>query len=182
MTLRHGPIVLAPIRPATAPPGSGSAATTAPGCDRGRRPCRQARRSGPDDVPGPRTDADQAGQGRADAALAGLLRLSRRAGKAGAGIGQLTVSGIVGGSASWGQIGYWIDERLRRSGDHPDSCRVSGRLLLPGHGAASDRDRDPAGEHQEPAGGRQARASGPRGCDRATCTSTATGATIWCSR
>jgi [ribosomal protein S5]-alanine N-acetyltransferase len=26
--------------------------------------------------------------------------------------GQMTVSGIVGGSASWGQIGYWIDQRL----------------------------------------------------------------------
>ncbi len=26
--------------------------------------------------------------------------------------GQLTVSGIVGGSAGWGQVGYWIDQRL----------------------------------------------------------------------
>jgi ribosomal-protein-alanine N-acetyltransferase len=35
--------------------------------------------------------------------------------------GQLTVSGIVGGSASWGQIGYWIDERFAGRGIVPTS-------------------------------------------------------------
>lgn len=33
--------------------------------------------------------------------------------------GQLTVSGIVGGSASWGQIGYWVDQRLAGRGIIP---------------------------------------------------------------
>ena len=33
--------------------------------------------------------------------------------------GQLTVSGIVGGSAGWGQIGYWVDQRLAGRGIIP---------------------------------------------------------------
>ena len=37
--------------------------------------------------------------------------------------GQLTVSGIVGGSASWGQIGYWIDQRLAGRGIIPPPWR-----------------------------------------------------------
>jgi ribosomal-protein-alanine N-acetyltransferase len=39
--------------------------------------------------------------------------------------GQLTVSGIVGGSASWGQIGYWIDERLAGRGIVPTSVALA---------------------------------------------------------
>ncbi|MCW2809962.1 MAG: putative acetyltransferase [Friedmanniella sp.] len=34
-------------------------------------------------------------------------------------VGQLTVSGIVDGSASWGQVGYWVDERYAGRGIIP---------------------------------------------------------------
>ena len=56
--------------------------------------------------------------------------------------GQLTVSGIVGGSASWGQIGYWIDQRLAGRGIIPTAVGAGRRLLLPSHGTSSHRDRD----------------------------------------
>ena len=39
--------------------------------------------------------------------------------------GQLTVSGIVGGSASWGQIGYWIDERMAGRGIIPTAVALA---------------------------------------------------------
>jgi ribosomal-protein-alanine N-acetyltransferase len=39
--------------------------------------------------------------------------------------GQLTVSGIVGGSASWGQIGYWIDERFAGRGIVPTAVALA---------------------------------------------------------
>ena len=39
--------------------------------------------------------------------------------------GQLTVSGIVGGSASWGQIGYWIDQRLAGRGIIPTAVALA---------------------------------------------------------
>ena len=44
-----------------------------------------------------------------------------------AGAVQREVSGIVGGSASWGQIGYWIDERFAGRGIVPASV-----ALVPG--------------------------------------------------
>jgi ribosomal-protein-alanine N-acetyltransferase len=40
-------------------------------------------------------------------------------------VGQLTVSGIVGGSASWGQIGYWIDERFAGRGIVPAAVALA---------------------------------------------------------
>ena len=40
-------------------------------------------------------------------------------------VGQLTVSGIVGGSASWGQIGYWIDERYAGRGIIPTAVALA---------------------------------------------------------
>ena len=40
-------------------------------------------------------------------------------------VGQLTVSGIVGGSASWGQIGYWIDERFAGRGIIPTAVALA---------------------------------------------------------
>lgn len=40
--------------------------------------------------------------------------------------GQLTVSGIVGGSASWGQIGYWVDQRLAGHGIIPKAVALAG--------------------------------------------------------
>lgn len=39
--------------------------------------------------------------------------------------GQLTVSGIVGGSASWGQIGYWVDQRLAGNGIIPTAVALA---------------------------------------------------------
>lgn len=39
--------------------------------------------------------------------------------------GQLTVSGIVGGSASWGQIGYWIDRRFAGRGVIPTAVAIA---------------------------------------------------------
>jgi ribosomal-protein-alanine N-acetyltransferase len=39
--------------------------------------------------------------------------------------GQLTVSGIVGGSASWGQIGYWLDERWAGRGIMPTAVALA---------------------------------------------------------
>ena len=39
--------------------------------------------------------------------------------------GQLTVSGIVGGSASWGQIGYWVDQRLAGRGIIPTAVALA---------------------------------------------------------
>ncbi len=39
--------------------------------------------------------------------------------------GQLTVSGIVGGSASWAQIGYWIDERFAGRGIVPAAVALA---------------------------------------------------------
>jgi len=39
--------------------------------------------------------------------------------------GQLTVSGIVGGSASWAQIGYWVDQRLAGRGIIPTAVALA---------------------------------------------------------
>ena len=39
--------------------------------------------------------------------------------------GQLTVSGIVGGSACWGQIGYWVDQRLAGRGIIPTAVALA---------------------------------------------------------
>ena len=39
--------------------------------------------------------------------------------------GQLTVSGILGGSASWGQIGYWVDQRLAGHGIIPTAVALA---------------------------------------------------------
>jgi ribosomal-protein-alanine N-acetyltransferase len=40
-------------------------------------------------------------------------------------VGQLTVSGIVGGSAAWGQIGYWIDQRVAGRGIVPTAVALA---------------------------------------------------------
>ena len=39
--------------------------------------------------------------------------------------GQLTVSGIVGGSASWAQIGYWVDAELAGRGIIPTAVALA---------------------------------------------------------
>ncbi len=40
-------------------------------------------------------------------------------------VGQLTVSGIVAGSASWGQIGYWVDQRWAGRGIVPTAVALA---------------------------------------------------------
>ncbi|HET7386316.1 MAG TPA: GNAT family protein [Nocardioidaceae bacterium] len=42
----------------------------------------------------------------------------------GAFVGQLTVTNIVGGSARWGQIGYWIDQRHAGQGVIPTAVAL----------------------------------------------------------
>jgi ribosomal-protein-alanine N-acetyltransferase len=123
VTLHHGPVQLAPMRrrdrsawervrsantdwlrpwEATLPPGAQVGPTTYEGLVR--------------------TLTRQAREGRMlpwllffDPGGRGPLQLA----------GQLTVSGIVGGSASWGQIGYWIDERLAGRGIVPTAVALA---------------------------------------------------------
>ena len=123
VTLRHGPVQLAPMR------------------QRDRAAWDEVRRANaawlrpweatlpPGAQPGPSTYAAlvraltrQAREGRMlpwlvfyDAGGRGGRRLA----------GQLTVSGIVGGSASWGQIGYWVDERLAGRGIIPTAVALT---------------------------------------------------------
>lgn len=40
-------------------------------------------------------------------------------------VGQLTVSGIVGGSAAWGQIGYWVDQQWAGRGIVPTAVAMA---------------------------------------------------------
>ncbi|MBA8794629.1 ribosomal-protein-alanine N-acetyltransferase [Friedmanniella endophytica] len=40
-------------------------------------------------------------------------------------VGQLTVSGIVAGSASWGQVGYWIDQQWAGRGIVPTAVAMA---------------------------------------------------------
>ena len=74
--------------------------------------------------------AQPSGPRRADAALAGLLRRGRRPGETAALAGQLTVSGIVGGSASWGPDRLLGRPATGRTRHHPDGRGAGGGLLL----------------------------------------------------
>lgn len=40
-------------------------------------------------------------------------------------VGQLTVSGIAGGSASWAQVGYWVDQRVAGRGIVPTAVALA---------------------------------------------------------
>jgi [ribosomal protein S5]-alanine N-acetyltransferase len=123
VTLRHGPVILAPLRhrdgaawervrrenaswlrpwEATLPPDSPSGPSTYAGLV--RSVSRQAR------------------EGRMLPWLVFYEEESNRSKQRLA--GQLTVSGIVGGSASWGQIGYWIDQRLAGRGIIPTAVAL----------------------------------------------------------
>lgn len=124
VSLRHGPTTLAPMRlrdrsawervrransswlrpwEATLPPGSQVGPTTYAGLVRSLS--RQAR------------------EGRM---LPWLIFYDTSDGRAKPDFaGQLTVSGIVGGSASWGQIGYWVDERLAGRGIVPTAVALA---------------------------------------------------------
>jgi ribosomal-protein-alanine N-acetyltransferase len=123
VTLRHGPVVLAPIRirdraswdrvrganvtwlrpwEATLPPNSEVGPSTYAGLVR--------------------TLTKQAKAGRT---LPWLVFYDLGQGGKQQLVGQLTVSGIVGGSASWGQIGYWIDERYAGRGIIPTAVALA---------------------------------------------------------
>ena len=127
VTLRHGPVVLAPMRQrdrdewervrranlgwlrpweATIPPDSEAGPATYIGLVRSLSKAARENRMlpwlvlvDPPDVRGRRSKPELAGQ--------------------------LTVSGIVGGSASWGQIGYWIDQRFAGRGIIPTAVALA---------------------------------------------------------
>lgn len=124
VSLRSGPVVLAPMRrrdraawervrlantswlrpwEATLPPRSQSGPTTYAGLVRSLTKQARDGRMLPWLIFYDRAD----GRGRPDFA------------------GQLTVSGIVGGSASWGQIGYWVDQRLAGRGIVPTAVALA---------------------------------------------------------
>ena len=124
VTLQQGPVVLAPLRQrdsgawervrrensewlrpweATLPPGSAPGPATFAGLVRTlSRQAREGRML-------PWLVWYEAGGDRSRGQLAG----------------QLTVSGIVGGSASWGQIGYWVDQRLAGRGIIPTAVALA---------------------------------------------------------
>ena len=123
VTLRHGPVVLAPLRyrdraawervrqqnvewlrpwEATVPPGSEIGPSTYQGLVR--------------------TLSKQARDGRM---LPWLVFFDDATGAGTQLAGQLTVSGILGGSASWGQIGYWVDQRLAGHGIIPTAVALA---------------------------------------------------------
>jgi ribosomal-protein-alanine N-acetyltransferase len=66
------------------------------------------------------------------------LRRQARAGRAlpfavtvdGAFAGQLTVSNIIGGSARWGQVGYWIDAARAGQGVMPTAVALASDFCL----------------------------------------------------
>jgi len=124
VTLQHGEVVLAPLRPrdgapwervrrqnsewlrpweATLPPGSDPGPATFTGLVKAlSRQAREGRML-------PWLVWFEPGGDRNSAQLAG----------------QLTVSGIVGGSASWAQIGYWVDQRLAGRGIIPTAVALA---------------------------------------------------------
>ncbi|WP_114560402.1 GNAT family N-acetyltransferase [Desertihabitans aurantiacus] len=81
----------------------------------------------PGSPPGPSTFAalvrllsEQARHGRA---LPWLIHLTEQGSTRV--VGQLTVSGIVGGSAAWGQVGYWVDQRVAGRGIVPTAVAMA---------------------------------------------------------
>jgi ribosomal-protein-alanine N-acetyltransferase len=123
VSLRHGSVLLSPMRrrdraawervrqdnaqwlrpwEATLPPGSQTGPTTYAGLVRAL--------------------TKQAREGRM---LPWLIFQDNAEGRRPDFAGQLTVSGIVGGSASWGQIGYWIDERRAGRGIIPTAVALA---------------------------------------------------------
>jgi len=64
-------------------------------------------------------------QARDDRMLPWLVFYEEQPGRVPELAGQLTVSGIVGGSASWGQIGYWVDQRLAGRGIIPTAVALA---------------------------------------------------------
>ena len=73
--------------------------------------------------------------------------------------GQVTVNNIVRGSAQFASVGYWLDQDVRRPRGDAARRGDGDRPLLLHRRAAPGRDRDPPGELQLPARGREARRS-----------------------
>jgi ribosomal-protein-alanine N-acetyltransferase len=76
------------------------------------------------------------GDTSAPATFRGMVRDLRRQARSGrampfavtlddAFVGQLTVSNIIGGSARWGQIGYWVDRRYAGQGVIPTAVAMA---------------------------------------------------------
>ena len=116
VTLRHGPVILAPLR------------------HRDRAAWERIRRENASWLrPWEATLPPRSQIG--PSSFAGLVRSVTRQAREGRMLpsnhskprlaGQLTVSGIVGGSASWGQIGYWIDQRLAGRGIIPTAVALA---------------------------------------------------------
>ena len=66
--------------------------------------------------------------------------------------GQLTVGSIIWGSARSGQVGYWIDEAVRRPGRDPDRAGDGDRPLLPAWSGCTG-SRPASGRRTMPAAG-----------------------------
>lgn len=124
VTLRHGPVMLAPLRHRD----GGVWERVRRENNEWLRPWEATLPSGSE--PGPATYAGLvralARQAREGRMLPWLVWWDPTAGRHyGQLAGQLTVSGIVGGSASWGQIGYWVDQRLAGRGIIPTAVALA---------------------------------------------------------
>ena len=95
--------------------------------------------------------------------------------------GQFTVSEIVGGSASWGQMGYWVDQRLAGRGIIPTAVALAVDYCF----QVMSLHRIEIAirpENTRAFGWWPSWVSAPRGCGLAICTSMVTGGIIWSSR
>lgn len=124
VTLRHGPVMLAPLRHRD----GGVWERVRRENNEWLRPWEATLPSGSE--PGPATYAGLvralARQAREGRMLPWLVWWDPTDGRHyGQLAGQLTVSGIVGGSASWGQIGYWVDQRLAGRGIIPTAVALA---------------------------------------------------------
>jgi [ribosomal protein S5]-alanine N-acetyltransferase len=122
VTLRHGPVVLAPIRIRDRAAWDRVRTANMAWLRPWEATLPRESEAGPSTFAGlVRTLTKQAKAGRT---LPWLVHYEVAPGKRQL-VGQLTVSGIVAGSASWGQIGYWIDERYAGRGIIPTAVALA---------------------------------------------------------
>src|SRR6266508_4220441 len=96
-------------------------------------------------------------------------------------VGQLTVSGITYGSASWASMGYWVDQSYAGLGIIPTAVAMAAdhcwfTLFCTGSRSRSGR------RTRRACGSWRNSASDMRAAGRDICTSTVIGATTTCSR